>query len=163
MAENYSVKQVVEIIKNGSVSERVDVSRRYPILAQVALSLPDFAVDMLNAVKYCNARKIDRYYQDFLNGDVEVDQDTEEDIEEVAEEPKKKSKRGVRLRRQRKLMRMTKRPMRTTKRPMRTKTRRLQRSPRRFPRSPRRLRMTKTSLMRWTTKMMRLRMKMRSL
>ena len=70
MAENYSVKQVVEIIKNGSVSERVDVSRRYPILPQVALSLPDFAVDMLNAVKYCNARKIDRYYQDFLNGEV---------------------------------------------------------------------------------------------
>ena len=90
MAENYSVKQVVEIIKNGSVSERVDVSRRYPILAQVALSLPDFAVDMLNAVKYCNARKIDRYYQDFLNGDIE---DEEED-EETTKKSKKVSKKS---------------------------------------------------------------------
>lgn len=102
MAENYSVKQVVEIIKGDDMAKRVDVSRRYPILAQVALSLPDFAVDMLNAVKYCNARKIDRYYQDFLNGDVEDDQDSEvdEDDEEVDEaededeKPVKKSKKA---------------------------------------------------------------------
>ena len=93
MAENYSVKQVVEIIKNGSVTERVDVARRYPLLSQVALSIPDFAVDMLNSIKYCNARKIDRYYQDFLNGDAD-DQDNEEveDTEEVAEKPKKKGR-----------------------------------------------------------------------
>lgn len=95
MAEQYTVREAYNIVMGSDVEKRIDVAKRYPMFSQVANALPEFAVDMINAIPNMSARKIERYYQDFLLGKNDAEsEDDDDEAEEVVEEPKKKSKRG---------------------------------------------------------------------
>ena len=93
MAKNWLVNEMVEALRNGSVAEKEDIGRRFPLTTQLVVGIivrqDEDAEKILGAMpEYMSVRKIETV----LKNGKDVD-DVEEDEEQEEEKPAKKEKK----------------------------------------------------------------------